>query len=190
MADVAIRADENLDPDVGEDPAQVNTRRNVLVFEATGSFTADREAVERFAGMPEGDTFRRGRRDRTDETGNDAGQRPAAASPQQRGVVARNRARLGGRRDVSRSRRLRRAQPHRPTGGGSLGRGGGSRLGVRVSGCPLADIGHFLGYERSGRPAGHGAAFPSRLQWRAAAGCHRSGVASRDSSISSRSARC
>lgn len=51
------------------------------------------------------------------------------------------------------SRRLRRPQPHPPTAGGSLGPGGGCRLGVRVSGFPLADIGRFLRYERSGRPA-------------------------------------
>ena len=189
MADAAIRADEDLDPDAGEDPAQVNTLRNVLVSEATGPFTADRKAVVRFAGVPVGDTFRRGRRDRTDENWPrcwpEAGSRvPAAAGGWMHATalgLAADETSLG-------SRRLRRPQPHPPTAGGSLGPGGGCRLGVGVSGfstrrhrtltCGMS--------EAAGRPW-------SRIfepaAWRAAAGCRRCGGASRASSISSRSGR-
>lgn len=57
VADVAIRAGENLEPDVREDPAQVNMLGNVLPSEENGPLTTDYEAIERFSGVPESDTF-------------------------------------------------------------------------------------------------------------------------------------
>ncbi len=68
----------------------------------------------------------------------------------------------GGRRDLSGSRRLRWAQPPRPAGGGPLGRGGSSRLGVR--GFRLtARRRRALPAVRTTRPANCRAALPSRL---------------------------
>ena len=57
MADVGIRAGENVGADVREDPVQVNTVRNVLPSEDDGTFTTDHEAVEQFACVLESDAF-------------------------------------------------------------------------------------------------------------------------------------
>lgn len=60
MADVAIRVGENLEPDVREDPAQVNMLRNVLPSEENGPLTTDYEAGSSGSrAVPESDTFGR-----------------------------------------------------------------------------------------------------------------------------------
>ena len=189
MADAAIRAEENLDPDAGEDPAQVNTLRNVLVSDATGPFTVDRKAVVRFAGVPEGDTFRRGRRDRTDEDWPrcwpEAGSRvPAAAGggctpPRSAWRPTRP---LSGHGDLGGHNRIVR----QPAGRWVLAVVVDWECGSPVFHSPTSDTSCGMS-EAAGRPW-------SRIfepaAWRAAAGCRRSGGASRASSISSRSARC
>ena len=89
-----------------------------------------------------------------------------------RDVVARQRASPGGGRDVSRSRRLQQTKPHPPATGRSLGRGGGSRLGVRCFQFS-ASRRWALPAVRAERPPGRRAAFPRRVsggRWPIAAG--------------------
>ena len=190
MADAAIRADEDLDPDAGEDPAQVNTLRNVLVSEATGPFTVDRKAVVRFAGVPEGDTFRRGRRDRTDENWPrcwpEAGSRvPAAAEGWMHATalgLAADETSLGV---TATSAATSASSDRRRVAGSWRWLSTGSAV-LRFFHSPTSDTSCSMS-KAAGRPW-------SRIfepaAWRAAAGCRRSGGASRASSISSRSARC